>query len=134
MRWRLRIATRGAGTSPEAPARAAEGEAAGDSLRASKISRNSWQRVGFGLVFVIGLFVAVFSDGGYADYRRLNGRVAAQERRLETRRQAIDELQRQVDALRDDAAARERVARERPWAGSATEKWVFLLPEGAGPR
>ena len=124
MRWRVRISTRrDAAGGAGAPEDVAEGGRAD-----GRLSRDTLRRIGFGVVFLAGCLVAVFSDGGYADYRRLRARVETQERSLERRRGEIAALESRVEALHGDRTARERIARERlGWVRDG--EVVFLLPE-----
>lgn len=65
-----------------------------------------------GAVFAAGSVVALFGDGGLLELRRLRRERAEARERVALQQERVAELRRKVENLKNDPAARERIARE----------------------
>ena len=76
--------------------------------------RRNVLRIALGLIFGVALYYALFG-GEYSvfELRRLSGRVAQEQARLDSLRIEVDSLEARADSLENDSATIERIARER---------------------
>jgi cell division protein FtsB len=79
--------------------------------------------------FISGLIAAMFGRGGLLDLLRLHEDLGTARAELAEQQGRVQSLRRQVEQLRSDPAARERVAREELGLVKPGEV-VFLLPRG----
>jgi cell division protein FtsB len=80
-------------------------------------------------IFISGLVAAMFGQGGLLDLLRLHEDLGTARAELAEQQARVQSLRRQVERLRSDPAARERVAREELGLVKPGEV-VFLLPRG----
>ena len=80
------------------------------------------------LVFMGGTAAALFGDRGYLDVKRQDVRLRDLREGIDAHQQRVDALKRQVDRLRTDPAAVERIARE-DLGYVAPGEITLLLPE-----
>jgi cell division protein FtsB len=81
--------------------------------------------------FIAGLVAALFGKGGMVDLLRLHGELAAARSGLAEQQSRVEGLRLEVERLRQDPAARERVAREELGMAKPGEV-IFLLPRSKG--
>ena len=65
-----------------------------------------------GAVFAAGSIAALFGDGGFLELRRLRRERAEARELVAMQQERVSELRRTVESLKNDPAARERIARE----------------------
>jgi cell division protein FtsB len=79
-------------------------------------------------IFVAGSGAAIVGDHGYLGVRRSRQELAELKAKVDTRQDEVLELKKQVDRLKTDPHAVERIARERLGFGKPGEV-MFLLPD-----
>jgi len=79
-----------------------------------------------------GVALAVFGEGGWLDSRASRQELAARQAELEEQYARVMALRREVERLKTDPAAIERIAREQLGFIRPGEI-VFLVPEGEAP-
>ena len=98
-----------------------------EALKRRRLHRRAVQLL-LGGIGAAGLLFALLGEGGYLDLLRVRGETREAQRQLERQRARVQALQAEVEALRDDPAAKERIAREQ--LGLAEEgEMLFLLAE-----
>jgi len=79
-----------------------------------------------GVVFAAGSIVALFGDGGLLELRRMRRERAEARERVALQQRRVAELRRNVESLKNDPAARERIAREELGYARPGEVTVIL--------
>jgi len=100
-------------------------------LARKKIRRKRGGIAAFVLVFLGGTAAAFFGDHGYLDVKRQRLRHEELKAEHAARLQRVDALRREIDRLRDDPSAIERIARED--LGFVAKNEITLLLPGADP-
>lgn len=102
------------------------GERIASETRSERVRRHG-PRFFLAAIFVVGLAAALLGDGGWLAARQLESTVARQAAEIDARGAELESLRLRIDALREDAEARERIAREQlGYAGRG--EVIFLLP------
>ncbi len=83
-------------------------------------------------LFLAGTAVALVGEGGYLDLRRAKRDLAAIQQQVDREQETVQALRREVERLKSDPAALERVAREQLGYVKPGEV-TFLLPDGPRP-
>ena len=97
-----------------------------DSRRSERLRRRV-RILAFNVVFFAGVLAAMLGRGGYIDLVRHRGQRSQVQQQVAEQRALNDGLQRTIDLLEQDPAAKERIAREE--LGMANPGEIqFLLP------
>ena len=99
--------------------------------RRSEVLRRRVRILAFNVVFVAGILAAFVGRGGYFDLARHRDQRQDARQQLAEQQARNDDLQRTIELLKHDPAAKERIAREE--LGMAKRGEVqFLLPREVG--
>ena len=100
-----------------------------DAERLRKLRRRR-RAISFGLaaMFLLGCFAALFGERGYFDVRRQRSLYVSRKAEVADHQARFQELKREVDSLKSDPHAIERIAREQ--LGYAEKGEVVLLLPG----
>ena len=100
-------------------------------IERKNVIKRRWARVALVLVFAAGSAAALFGDRGYLDVERQRARLETLRLSNEAAQQRVDALKHQVDRLRTDPSAVERIARED--LGYVAPGEITLLLPGDDP-
>jgi len=101
-----------------------------DRRRAERLRRRV-RILAFNVVFVAGILAAFVGRGGYFDLVRHRGQRQQAQQQVAEQQARNDALQRTIELLEQDPAAKERIAREE--LGMANPGEIqFLLPRNGG--
>ena len=95
--------------------------------RRSEVLRRRVRILAFNVVFVAGILAAFVGRGGYFDLSRHRDQRQEARQQLAEQQARNDDLQRTIELLEHDPAAKERIAREELGMASPGEV-QFLLP------
>jgi len=100
-------------------------------LLRKKIRRQRAVIVGLAFIFLGGTAAAFFGDRGYLDNRRQRRQFEELKATHAARRERVEALKHEIDRLRDDPSALERIARED--LGFVAKDEITLLLPGTDP-
>ena len=100
-------------------------------IQRKRVRRQRGAIAAFLLIFVGGMAAALFGDHGYLDVKRQRLRYDELKAVHAQRLERVDTLRREIDRLRDDPSAIERIARED--LGFVAKDEITLLLPGEDP-
>jgi len=93
--------------------------------------RRRARRLLFSGIFVAGTFIALFGEDGLVDRLRYRSELNQMQAEASEQQARVAKLAREVERLRSDPIARERIAREKLGFAEPGE-FVYILPDATG--